>query len=374
MRKIYFLKIAFLIIISFSLSSSNVLGEKLRTPEVSMVLQKVFVFPPGSSSDLSVKWIIHNPNDLMISLKYIYFKVYVNGKFVNEGAYFSEVEGELEKEWSIAPNQTKIIERTFTLEFPSDEEIKETILSGKGEWNFEGTAFFDSSIGEVNAPIITKKSTVKYEGYGFPLPKIEVSFSVIKVEVKDEKGLPLSGAKVILISKETRASFEETTNEMGSIEFKVPTINYILKVFKEGYFPREQFLEVSTPSTLTKVIQLYRSIKLTLEIKDQTGKPLSDANVTLSSKEVGNFSKATDTSGRVEFEIPRTNYTLSVVKKGYLPYEEVLDLSKSPIESKTIQLKPELTWLEQYWSYLIIGVIALCIIIVPIVLRLKRRY
>ena len=74
----------------------------------------------------------------------------------------------------------------------------------------------------------------------------------------------------------------------------------------------------------------------------------------------------------VEFEIPRTDYTLTVSKKGYLSYKEFLDLSKSPIETKTIQLKPELTWWEQYWPYIIAGVIAVCII-VSIVLRLKRK-
>jgi hypothetical protein len=201
--------------------------------------------------------------------------------------------------------------------------------------------------------------------------KLEYLATRITIEVKDEVWNPISGANITLISQEN--SFDKISNASGTVEFEVPTTNYTIKVFKKGYLPHEETLELSKPSTIMKSIQLYPSIRLILEIKDEAYNPLSNAIVTLSSKEFGDFTKTTNDSGIAEFEIPRTNYTLSVVKKGYLPHEEVLDLSKSPIGSKVIQLKPELTWLEQYWFYLIIGVIVLCIIIVPIVLRLKRR-
>jgi LEA14-like dessication related protein len=195
--------------------------------------------------------------------------------------------------------------------------------------------------------------------------------SKIRIEVEDEKWNRVKGANVTLISKE--GTFSGVTDIAGKVEFEIPSTKYTLKIFKESFLPYEEILDLSTPSNVGKIIQIYHAIKLKLEIVDEKGNPIRDANVTFSSKDVGNFTKTTNESGIVEFEIPRIDYTLSVKKKGYLPYEEVLDLSKSPIESKTLQLKPELTWLEQYWSYLLIGVIAICIV-VPIVLRLKRRF
>jgi hypothetical protein len=158
----------------------------------------------------------------------------------------------------------------------------------------------------------------------------------------------------------------------GLMEFsEIPFANYTIKVSKEDYLPYEGFFNLSKTVTV-KVVQLSLSTKLKVEVRDEKANPIVGANVSLVSKEFGNFTKTTNTSGIVEFEIPRANYTLKISKKGYLSYEEPLDLSKSPIESKIIQLKPELTWWQQYWPYLIIGAIAVCIII-PVILRLKRK-
>jgi hypothetical protein len=268
----------------------------------------------------------------------------------------------------IGPNETKIIKHNPTIDLSSiDEEVKNLILEGTNEWNFTGNAVFSSSLGDLVAPIVTKKTKIIFEGGKFPLL---VNLSTITIEVKDENWLPITGAKVTLSSKET--SIERITNETGSIEFKVPTANYTIRVSKEGYLSHEESLEISVPSTIMRTIQLYPSFRLILEIKNEAGKPISDVNITLAS-DVGNFSKTTNAAGIAEFEIPRVNYTLTVSKKGYLPYEESLSLPKSTIERKIIQLKPELTWWEQYWPYLIIGAIAICII-VPTVLRLKRKY
>jgi len=100
--------------------------------------------------------------------------------------------------------------------------------------------------------------------------------------------------------------------------------------------------------------------------------PISDVNVTIVSKEAGNFSKTTDTTGLAEFEIPRANYTLSLSKRGYLSHEETLDLSKSETSTKIIQLIAETKpWWEEYW-YLIVGAIVVYIGI-PIILKLRKK-
>jgi LEA14-like dessication related protein len=361
--------VVFLFIIMISSFPCYVLGNSnLKTPSVTVSLEKVFL-TDIPSANLDVTFIIYNPNNISISLEGISYDIYVNQKFVSKQLYVS-LEPENPFITVIGPNETKMIKHNPAVDLASvNEEVKNLILEGTQEWNFAGNAVFSSSLGDLIAPIVTKKTKIIFEGGKFP---ILVNLSTITIEVKNETWLPITGAKVTLISKET--SFEGITDASGSVEFDIPTTNYTIKVSKEGYMPHEELLEISIPSTVKRVIQLHPSVRLILEVKDETGKPLNNANIILFSKDFGNFNKTTNASGIAEFEIPRTSYTLSVVKKGYLAYEEVLDLSKSPIESKVIQLKPELTWLEQHWLYLIIGVIVLCIIIFPIVLRLKRRF
>jgi LEA14-like dessication related protein len=359
--------VVLLLIVLFSLFSCYVLdNSELKAPSVTVSLEKVFL-TDIPSANLYVTFIIYNPNNISISLEGISYDIYVNQRFVSKQFHVS-LEPENPFIAVIGPNETKIIKHNPTIDLSSiDEEVKNLILEGTNEWNFTGNAVFSSSLGDLVAPIVTKKTKIIFEGGKFPLL---VNLSTITIEVKDENWLPITGAKVTLSSKET--SIERITNETGSIEFKVPTANYTIRVSKEGYLSHEESLEISVPSTIMRTIQLYPSFRLILEIKNEAGKPISDVNITLAS-DVGNFSKTTNAAGIAEFEIPRVNYTLTVSKKGYLPYEESLSLPKSTIERKIIQLKPELTWWEQYWPYLIIGAIAICII-VPTVLRLKRKY
>ncbi|MDI6807218.1 MAG: carboxypeptidase-like regulatory domain-containing protein [Candidatus Aenigmarchaeota archaeon] len=357
-----------LILIVFLLYSPRyVLGDgNLKTPNVIITLEKVFLtdFP---SANLDVSFTIYNPNNVNVSLEGVVYSIYINQKFVGE-QFFVSLKPENPFIATIAPNETKIIRHNPVLILSSiDEEVKNLILEGTNEWDFTGTAVFSSSLGDLKASVITEKTKVRYEGGKFPLL---VNLSTIRIEVRDENWIPIADANVTLISKET--SFEGITNETGSVEFEVPTTNYTVKVSKEGYVPHEQLLELSIPSTIMRAIQLYPSARLTIEINDEAGNPLRDVNVTFAS-DVGNFTKTTDASGIAEFEIPRANYTLTVSKKGYLPHKESLDLSKSTIESKVIQLTAEIPWWQQYW-YLIAGVIAVCIVIpVIVILKMKRK-
>jgi LEA14-like dessication related protein len=352
--------ILFFILLSFNYAAAS---NELKTP----VVTATFQMPGRFSKSFPITFFVNitlnifNPNNVTIQLRFVELKYYLNETFLNR-------EGFAEEE-NIPPNERKALTVAAMIDFSSISEQIEALREGKniGKLNIKGTAYFLTPSGKLIAPI--EKEEVKYPTTGPTLPSYP---SKITIEIEDEKWNRVEGANVTLISKEN--TFSGVTDSAGKVEFEVPSTKYTLKIFKEGFLPYEETLDLSTPSNVGKIIQIYHAIKLKLEVVDEKGNPIRDANVTFSSKDVGNFTKTTNDSGIAEFEIPRTNYTLSVIKKGYLPYKEVLDLSKSPIESKVIQLKPELTWLEQYWFYLIIGVIMLCIIIVPIVLRLKRRF
>lgn len=200
--------------------------------------------------------------------------------------------------------------------------------------------------------------------------KLEFPSTKISVEVKDERWNPISGANVSFSSQ--YGSFNKITNNSGLAEFEIPSANYTLSVFKEGYLPHEESLDLSTPATMGKLIHLYPGVRLKLEIIDETGSPVSDVNITFVS-ELGNFTRTTNASGVVESEFPRANYTLSVSKKGYLPYEERLDLSKSATSTKIIQLIAETKpWWQQYWYHFIAGVVAICIAI-PIIFKIRKK-
>jgi LEA14-like dessication related protein len=356
---------AVILILFFILLPFNqaVASNELKTPIVTATFQMPERFSKSFPTTffVNITLNIFNPNNVTIQLRFVELKYYLNETFLNR-------EGFAEEE-NIPPNERRALTVAAMIDFSSISEQLEALKEGKniGKLNIKGTAYFLTPSGKLIAPI--EKEEVEYPTTGPTLPSYP---SKITIEVEDEKWNRVEGANVTLISKEN--TFSSITDKAGKVEFEVPSTKYTLRIFKEGFLPYEEILDLSTLSNVGKIIQIYHAIKLKLEIVDEKGNPIKDANVTFSSKDVGNFTKTTNESGIVEFEIPRTDYTLSVTKKGYVPYEEVLDLSKSPIESKVIQLKPELTWLEQYWFYLIIGVIVLCIIIVPIVLRLKRRF
>jgi hypothetical protein len=79
--------------------------------------------------------------------------------------------------------------------------------------------------------------------------------SRMTIEVKDENWVPIKDANVTFVSE--YGSFSVITNEMGKAEFNsLPCANYKLKIFKEGYKPYEEFLDLSKPVVGGKVIVL----------------------------------------------------------------------------------------------------------------------
>ena len=335
MIKVY--QTAILILIALFLFPNYALANNnLKMPKVAIALREVtFNLPMEESAILDVVFSIHNPNDINITLIGIIYKIYINGRFIDEKIF---IPNPTTLEFlTIPPKETKIERYNPVIYLSSiDEETRNLILSGHGEWSFTGTAVFsttpDSLSGDLKVPVVTKKTKVRYWGYKFPLP---VNLSTITIEVRDENWIPIVGANVTLVSKD--ASFEGITDEKGSVEFEVPTTNYTIKVFKEGYLPHEEPLELSVPSTLMRAVKLKLATKLIVEVKDETGNPLSDVNITLTS-EKGNFTQFTNASGIAKFLIPRAKYTLKIFKEGYLPHEEALDLSTSPTMRKSIQI------------------------------------
>lgn len=321
------------------------------------------LFPEYQRTAIAMTFKISHPYTEKITIERIEYKIYANGTLIEERSNKPE-EVLMKGKEIIPPGEIKTIEIIPEVDFSKiDERTKNLILEKKVKWSVTGTIYFNTSKGIIAAPI---------QGIIADYPSGK-EFGII-IYVKDKSWNPIAQAKVTLTSKFfTLAQLSDEGGKAIFLNLPYPNYSLTLKVSKEGYFPYKKSINVSEPRPPTgEIVELYLVGKLTIEVRDSAGMPIRNANVTLSSKDVGVFNKTTNESGIAEFEIPRTDYTLSVVKKGYLPYEEVLDLSKSPIESKTIQLKPELSWLEQYWFYLIIGVIAICII-VPIVLRLKRK-
>jgi hypothetical protein len=351
----------FILFFSISCFSNISAANSLKSPTVTIA----FSGPISMESELQaiifedLTFSVYNPNSVSINLVRIEYKIYFNGKFIENETYEPLLEDPI-----VPSNQTKTFKVDLVINLSLiDENTRNLIIEGRGEWNFTGTAYFTTPLGNLTAKV-KKYIPEKY----FPLSTYP---SKITIEIEDEKWNRVEGANVTLLSKEN--TFSSITDSAGKVEFEVPSTKYTLKIFKEGFLPYEEILDLSTPSNVGKIIQIYHAIKLKLEIIDENGNPIKDVNVTFSSKDVGNFTKTTNASGIAEFEIPRVNYILTIFKKGYLPYEEPLNLSKSTIESIVIQLKLELTWWQKYYLYLIIGVIAVCII-VPVVLRQKRKY
>jgi LEA14-like dessication related protein len=319
------------------------------------------LFPEYQRTAIKITFKISHPYTEKITIERLEYKIYANGILIEERSNKPE-EVLMKGKEIISPGEIKTIEIIPEVDFSKiDEKTKNFILEKKVKWNVTGAIYFNTSKGIIGASI---------QGITTDYPSGK-EFGII-IYIKDKNWNSIAQAKVTLTSK--FFTLNKLSDEEGKAIFlnlPYPNYTFTLKVSKEGFFPYKKYIEVSEPRPPTgEIVELYSMGKLTIEVRDPAGMPISYANITFLSKDVGNFTKITNTSGMAEFEIPRTNYTLSVVKKGYVPYEEVLDISKSSIESKVIRLKHELTWWEQYWPYLIIGVIAVCII-VPVVLRQK---
>jgi LEA14-like dessication related protein len=355
---------ALILILFFILLSFNyaVASNELKTPVVTATFQMPGRFSKSFPTTFFVNITLNvfNPNNVTIQLRFVELKYYLNETFLNR-------EGFAEEE-NIPPNERKALTVTAMIDFSAVSKQIEALREGKniGKLNIKGTAYFLTPSGKLIAPIEEEEAK-----YPITEPTLPSYPSKITIEIEDEKWNRVEGANVTLISKEN--TFSSITDKAGKVEFEVPSTKYTLRIFKEGFLPYEETLDLSTPSNVGKIIQIYHAIKLKLEIVDEKGNPIKDANVTFSSKEIGNFSKTTNESGIAEFEIPRVNYILTVSKKGYLPHEESLDLSKSPIESKIIRLTAEIPWWQKYWYVIVgIGVILACVII-PLIYKLKKK-
>ena len=309
---------------------------------------------------------ISNPYTENITLDRIEYQIYVNEEKIEERiTKFRDIL--MKGEEVIQAGEIKTIEVLPSgIDFSKiNQKTKNLILENAVKWDVTGTVYFATSKGILSAPIQGIRKD-------YPPPNPSKRFGTV-IYVKDKDWNPIAQAKVSLISK--LYILNKFTDEEGKAIFlNLPYTNYTLtlKVSKEGYFPYEKSIEVSEPFLpLGETVELYPIIELTIEVRDIAGIPINNANVTLSSKDVGDFIKNTNASGVAEFKIPRTDYTLTVSKKGYLPHEESLDLSKSKIESKVIQLKAEIPWWQQHW-YVIAGIVAICVI-VPVIFKIKRK-
>lgn len=365
--KKYALGIAIVLFTSFFFHASAMenLGEELRSVIVSSFkvdLDLLEWFPEYNIVPIYLRFKINNPYPEEVTINRLEYAIYANEKIVIEEVITQE-EIWLQTEITLPPGEILTLLDSPVLNFSKiDEETKELILKGTANWNVKGNVYFDTPMGVSTAPIQGIRTD-------YP-PK---TFNTV-IYVKDKDWNPIAQAKVILFSE--FYTLNKFTDEEGKAIFlNLPYPNYTLtlKVSKEGYFPYEKSIDVSEPEPPTgEIVELYLITKLTIEVKDEAGKPISNANVIIASKEAGNFSKITNEYGIAEFEIPRANYTLSVSKRGYLLHEETLDLSKSATSTKIIQLTAkEVVWWKQYW-YAIVGIIAICVAI-PIILRLKRK-
>jgi LEA14-like dessication related protein len=217
--------------------------------------------------------------------------------------------------------------------------------------------------------------------------KIFVSGRQIGAETFDQKiSIPPNESKTIeytpvfdlsLVDKKTKEIISEERGQWkisGLAYFHTP--EGVLEVpirEREITYPSESYVPVTPLS------------RITIEVKDRSWSPIVGANITLVS-EGKEFKKITSESGLAEFEIPATNYVLKVTKEGYEPYQESLDLSTPSVGGKVIQLTksvipevtkptipevPSIPWWQRYW-YIIAGVVIISII-VPIILKLKKK-
>lgn len=126
--------------------------------------------------------------------------------------------------------------------------------------------------------------------------------------------------------------------------FNVPDGQYLINVFKEGYAPKQAILKVKKDKELYQIMmeKLDGKIELVSNVKDDRGRPIPGAKVTIIDDETGEEQTVTtDPEGKISYAVkPKKCYTIKVDKPNYAAQttktcvDEILPGKKTEVQLK----------------------------------------
>ncbi len=139
----------------------------------------------------------------------------------------------------------KLVPSEFKITYPDGRAI-DTTTSGKlvldglreGKYNYTITAEeFAEATGEIE---LTKSETLEVA--------LKYIMTTAKVKITDDKGRPVSNARIVIKGADGQ-TYEATTDENGEAILKFPYGTYTVEVFRQGYVPNAQIVELQPGDT-----------------------------------------------------------------------------------------------------------------------------
>ncbi len=139
----------------------------------------------------------------------------------------------------------KLVPSRFSVVYPDNSTLDTTtdgmltldnLREGKYKYSIEADEFEKAS-GEVE---LTKSETVVVE--------LKYIMTTAKVKITDNKGNPVPNARILVKGADGK-TYETTTDENGEAVLKFPSGTYTVEVFKQGYVPSAQIVELQPGDT-----------------------------------------------------------------------------------------------------------------------------
>ncbi len=184
----------------------------------------------------------------------------------------------------------------------------------------------------------------------------------LKGKIENDKGKPIAGAEVRVMSSRTRAVKDTTTDQSGYYSFELEpddyTVSFDAEGFQGGTLVQMQQVEEGK-ATSVKTIRLQKAQRTSLirgAVFDSSGASLAGARVKLvriptdqeakEKKKIESLSRdyVSNSRGEFAFRLPsmRARYQLTAMLSGYKPETKVVDINEgesAPVAFSLEQVK-----------------------------------
>lgn len=184
----------------------------------------------------------------------------------------------------------------------------------------------------------------------------------LKGKIESDKGKPIAGAEVRVMSSRTRAVKDTTTDQSGNYSFELEpddyTVSFDAEGFQGGTLVQMQQVEEGK-ATSVKTIRLQKAQRTSLirgAVFDSSGSSLAGARIKLvriptdqeakEKKKIESISRdyVANSRGEFAFRLPsmRARYQLTAMLSGYKPETKVVDVNEgesAPVAFSLEQVK-----------------------------------
>jgi hypothetical protein len=243
-------------------------------------------------------------------------------------------------------NLMPFVPLSIRYEYVTTRELYKTSESITGQTDFSGVFFINSTLTHINYTIDASRYGIVFNKNNNTIPNLPADawFNVtvlcpsetLTLNITENHRNPLPNASVKLVEQMGGISYNETTNNAGTVVINCTFGKYVVRVYSGNIFLKEAFIELFNDTYYEIYCQLY-NLTVSVKVIDYFGQPISNAKVTWQLDSLQD-SALTKSDGLVTFSnIIGGNLQVTV----YLPEQsQPFTVTTSFVDSsKTIEIK-----------------------------------